>query len=68
MCWVLTESIMSVRAQGKGIPDEDDDRGSLSHGSDQAANTHHTQEDEEGFLAAWHRTFPRNRCGQLTIG
>lgn len=56
--WILNEP-----ARAEEIPDQDDDRGSLGHGSDQAANTHHTQEDEEGLLAAWHRTFPRNRCG-----
>lgn len=26
------------------LPDEDDDRGRLGHGPDQAAHTHHTEE------------------------
>lgn len=59
---------MSPSAQGERIPDEDDDRGSLGHGSDQAAHTHHTQEDEEGFLAAGHRTLPRNGRGEVAVG
>lgn len=33
-------------------PDEDDDGGRLGHGSDHTAGTDHTQEDEEGLLAA----------------
>lgn len=34
-------------------PDEDDDGGGLGHGSDHAAHADHTQEGEEGLLAAW---------------
>lgn len=43
----------SVRTAAGPIPDEDDDRGRLGHGSDHAAHTDNTQEGEEGLLTAW---------------
>lgn len=43
----------------RAVPDEDDDRGGLSHGPDHAAHTDHTQEGEEGPLAAGAGTLSR---------
>lgn len=39
------------------LPDKDDDRGSLGHGSNHAAHTDDTQEGEEGLLTARTGTF-----------
>lgn len=50
------------------VPDEDDDRGRLRHGSDQAAGADDAQEDEENLLAALHGTLARDGRGQLTVG
>lgn len=41
------------------LPNKDDDRGRLGHGSNHAAHTDNTQEGEEGLLAAWTGTLPR---------
>lgn len=46
-----------------GLPDEDDDRGSLGHSTDHAARTDHTQEGEEGLLAARTGAFAWDRRG-----
>lgn len=46
-----------------GVPDEDDNGGSLGHGSDQTAGTYDTQEDKENLLAAWHGTLSWNGRG-----
>lgn len=42
------------------VPDKDDDRGRLCHGSDHAAHTHHAQEGEEGLLAPGAGAFSGN--------
>lgn len=46
------------------LPDQDDDRGGLGHGSNEAADTYYTQEDEEHLLATWNWTFPGNSSGR----
>lgn len=46
-------------------PDEDDDRGRLSHSPNHAAHTDDTQEGEEGLLAAWAGTLPWESHGVL---
>lgn len=48
------------------LPDEDDDRGSLGHGSNHAAHTDDTQEGEEGLLTAWTGTFSWQSHSVLT--
>lgn len=47
------------------LPDEDDDRGCLRHRPDHAADTHHTQEGEEGLLAPGTGAFSGNHCRVL---
>ena len=46
-------------AGGRAVPDQDDDGGRLGHGADHAAGADHTEEGEEGLLAARARTLPR---------
>lgn len=48
-------------------PDEDDYRGGLGHGSNHTAGTDHTQEGEEGLLAAGPWTFARHSRGEVTV-
>ncbi len=48
-------------------PDEDDDGGRLGHGSDHTAGTDHTQEGEEGLLAAGTRAFAWHSRGQVIV-
>lgn len=47
----------------KALPDEDDDGWSLRHGPDHAADTHHTQECQEGLFAPRAGAFARNDGG-----
>lgn len=47
----------------EGLPDEDDDGGCLCHGPDHAADTHHTQECQEGLFAPRAGAFARNHGG-----
>lgn len=45
------EARLARQSLGLSLPDKDDDRGCLRHCPDHAADTHHTQEGEEGLLA-----------------
>lgn len=51
---------LALRALGPSLPDKDDDRGCLSHCPNHAADTHHTQEGEEGLLAPGTGALSRN--------
>lgn len=57
---------LSLRAAPRwatGLPDEDDDRWRLRHGPDHAADTHHTEECQEGLFTARTGAFSRNDGG-----
>ena len=59
---------MLFRSRTEGfVPDQDDDRRCLGHGSNHAAGTDDTQENEEGLLAARAGALPWDCRCKLTV-
>jgi hypothetical protein len=65
LCQLAHETHTESVGYADCLPDKDDDGGRLGHGTNHATHTHHTQEGEEGFLAARTGAFSGNHGGIL---